>query len=158
MDTLSIRPYRTQKQKFLEFFINEKPLSKLLDHFFDDKVGILDNWIGVLGSFPNKSSERIKVRQLLGELVTDKEIRKAYPPEWTEAEFQWYLERDREELSKKTVIIYYCAECGDYDCGGVSTQIIRAESVVKWLFEEGDRTVSFEFEKSEYYNVFAPYL
>ena len=54
------------ERDFLDFFVNDKPLSELLDKFYETKGSILDNWIGVLGSSVNKKAEILKVKQLIG--------------------------------------------------------------------------------------------
>ena len=64
---------------FLEFYINDKPLTELLDTFYNQKGSVLDNWIGVLGWTTNLQAEIIKIKQLLGKNVSDQEIRRVYP-------------------------------------------------------------------------------
>jgi hypothetical protein len=75
---------------FLEFYINDKPLTELLDTFYNQKGSVLDNWIGVLGWTTNLQAEIIKIKQLLGKNVSAKEIRRVYPTSWTDQEFEYY--------------------------------------------------------------------
>lgn len=120
--TLTNRGLIKSDKQFLEYFINDKPLSELLDKFYNSKTSILENWIGALGS-TNPKTDIIKVKQLLGKKVADKEIKEVYPSSWTDDELQWYLDKCKEELENPEILIYCCAECGDYDCGGIAVTI-----------------------------------
>ncbi len=143
--------------EFLEYFVNEVPLSEQLNKFYNSEKGILHNWIGALG-FPDQVNI-VKVKQLLGKTVTDKDIRNLYPaPDWTDDEFEWYLEKQREELEVPEILVYCCAACGDYDCGGIAVTIDRKEASIIWKFNQNGNTLSFEFDKHSYYNVFKKYL
>ncbi|RXK62072.1 hypothetical protein ESA94_03410 [Lacibacter luteus] len=50
---------KSEKQ-FLEYFINDKPLSELLDNFYNSKTTILENRTGALGSNPKNRSYQSK--------------------------------------------------------------------------------------------------
>lgn len=156
--TLTDKGLVKSEREFLDFFVNDKPLSELLDKFYETKGNVLDNWIGVLGSSVNKKTEIVKVKQLIGKTISDKEIRQAYPPEWSDNEFQWYLEKTREELADPEVIIYCCAECGDYDCGGIKAKIDRTDNTFVWTITEDDKRLTFEFDKYQYLDLFHKYL
>lgn len=158
MDTLSIRKYVKSGKGFLEFFINCSPLSELLDKFYRMNGSILDNWIGTLGAFENRRAEVIKVKQLLGKTISDEEIRRTYPSEWNDKDFQWYLERVRDELSNPEIIIYCCAECGGYDCGGIKAKIEKTENAFVWTFTEEEKQLMFSFDKYQYFDLFDKYL
>ncbi|MBX3255400.1 MAG: hypothetical protein KF862_14760 [Chitinophagaceae bacterium] len=154
--TLTNKGLVKSEAQFLEYFVNDKPLSELLDNFYNSKTTILENWIGALGT--NSKTDIIKVKQLIGKEVSDKEIRQVYPSAWTDDEFSWYLEKYREELKKTKVLIYCCAECGDYDCGGIAVTIDKTDSSVTWTIKEGDKALRFEFDKYSYFEVFNNYL
>jgi hypothetical protein len=139
---------------FLEFFINDVPLTELLNEFYKQKGSVLDNWIGVLGWTANFPAEIIKLKQLLGKNVTDHDIRKVYPASWTDNDFEYYLEKYRDELSNPEIIIYCCAECGDYDCGGITVSIQKTDNSVVWTIVENDKTLNFEFDKYLYFDTF----
>ena len=156
--TLTKKGVVRSEREFLEFFVNEKPLSELLDKFYGIKGCILDNLIVVLGSSLNKKAEILKVKQLIGKTISDKEIRKVYPSEWGDEEFQWYLEKTREELAEPEVIIYCCAECGDYDCGGIKAKIDKTDNSFVWTIIEGNNRLTFEFDKYQYFDLFDKYL
>ena len=141
-------------KEFLEFFIGDRPLSSLIDAFHKSKGSILDNWIGVLGSSTNRKSDIIKIKQFLGKSISDKEIRQLYPDNWTDDEFEWYLEKIREELSNPEILIYCCAECGDYDCGGVAITIDKTDNSVVWTISDTDGKLKFEFDKYSYFDLF----
>ena len=143
---------------FLEFYINDEPLSKLLDKFYAKKGSILDNWIGVLGWSVNKKSDTVKVKRLLGKNISEKEIREMYPAEWSNSEFRYYLEKEREELSDPEIIIYCCAECGDYECGGITVQINKTDDAFVWTIRDEDKHLTFKFDKYQYFDLFDRYL
>lgn len=141
---------------FLEYFINDIPLSEQLNKFYNTKKTVLENWVGALGS-GNPKTDTIKVKQLLGKKVTDKEIRDIYPSSWTNDEFQWYLDKYREELEDPEVLIYRC-ECGDYDCGGIAVTIDKTENSVVWTVVGDSKMLKFEFDNNLYFDVFKKYL
>ena len=138
-------------REFFEFYINDRPLTELLNSFYNEKGTILDKWVGVLGSTTKLPAEIIKIKQLLGKNISDKEIRNVFPASWTDTEFEYYLNKYREELSNPEIIIYCCAECGDYDCGGISVSIYKTDISVVWKIFENEKILSFEFEKYQYF-------
>jgi hypothetical protein len=142
---------------FIEFYINSAPLSGLLDKFYNSRGSILDNWIGVLGSFENYHAEIIKVKQLLGKSISDKEIRACYPSDWNDDTFQSYLGKVRKELADPEIIIYCCTECGDYDCGGLKVRIDKTDDAFIWTFTQKDERLTFEFDKYQYFDLFQNY-
>lgn len=144
------------KKEFIEFFINDKPLSELLDNFYNMKTSILDNWTGVLGT--NQKKDVVKIKQLLNKEVTDKDIRQIYPASWSDDEFKWYLEKYREELVNPEILIYCCSECGDTDCGGISVKIQRKISSVIWIIQDDKKELYFEFDKYSYFDELSNYL
>lgn len=137
---------------FMEFFINDVPLTEILNKFYNQKGSVLDNWIGVLGSSTNLPAEIIKIKQLLKKNVSDQEIRKVFPSSWTDNKFEYYLEKYRDELSNPEIIIYCCAECGDYGCGGITASINKTANSVTWTITENDKTLNFEFDKYLYFD------
>ena len=139
---------------FLEFFINDIPLSELLNKFYNDGESILDNWVGALGWTTNLPSEIIKLKQLLGKNISDKEIRQVYPASWTEKEFENYLDSYRDELSNPEIIIYCCAECGGYYCGGIKILITKTDNSIIWKVTETNNAINFEFDKYLYFETF----
>jgi len=159
MDTLSLKEYHWQndhlgiKRNFLEFFINDRPLSGLVDDFYG-KGNILNNWAGVLGAADNKQYEIIKLKQLLEKKITDSEIRKVFPASWTEEEFEPYLDQYHEELSNPEIVIYRCGECGGYNCGGITAKISHMGSSVLWTLTDEQKVLTFEFDKYLYFAIF----
>lgn len=152
--TLTSKGIVKSKREFLEFYVNDKPLSQMLDKFYEIKGSLLEDWIGILGWSVNKWVDIIKIKQLLGASITDKEIRAQYPENWDDREFEGYLDKHREELSDPEVIIYGCAECGDYDCGGISVKIDEKEDTFLWTFSSDNGHLIFEFDKYQYFNLF----
>ncbi len=73
-------------------------------------------------------------------------------------DFGYYLSKYREELNDPEIIIYGCAECGDYDCGGITVNIDRTEISVIWLIKDENKDLKFEFEKNLYFSAFDKFL
>lgn len=144
------------KREFIEFFINDTPLSELLNNFYNSKTSILDNWTGVLGK--NQKKDIVKIKQLLNKEITDKVIRQIYPTSWSDDEFKWYLDKYREELVNPEILIYCCKECGDIDCGGIPVIIQRTNSSVIWTIKDGKKELNFEFDKYSYFDVLNKHL
>lgn len=149
--TLTNKGLIKSEREFLEFFINDVPLTELLNKFYNQKGSILDNWVGVLGWTTNLQAEVVKLKQLLGKNISDKDIRQVYPAAWTDKEFENYLDRYREELSNPEILIYCCAECGDYYCGGISILIDKTDNSIIWTITENEKRLSFEFDKYIYF-------
>jgi len=171
MDTLSLNKYQhplvasgkqiqsgRPRPPFIEFFINGSPLSALIDDFYQSKGTILDNWIGVLGTSKNAKVDIIKVKQLLGKTVTDKEIKQVFPSTFTDLELQYETACILEELEDPEILIYCCAECGSRDCGGIAVAISRMDDKVIWTIKEGSRELQFAFNKHLYFNVLNGYM
>ena len=142
----------------MEFFINDTPLSKLLDDFYQSKETILDNWIGVLGTTLYPKLDLIKVKHFLGKTVTDKEISQALLPPFPKDQREYQMHLIREELEDPEILIYCCAECGSRDCGGIAVTIHRLEDSVIWLIRKDMRELRFTFNKHQYYTVFENYM
>ena len=140
-------------REFLEFYINDIPLSELLNSFYNHKKSILDNWVGVLGWTTNLPAEIIKIKQLLGKNISDNEIRQVFSASWSDTEFEYYLDKYRDELANPKIIIYCCAECGDYDCGGISVSIDKTDNLVIWKIIENEKILSFQFDKYQYFDI-----
>ena len=140
-------------REFLEFYINDTPLTELLNSFYNQKGSILDNWVGVLGWTTNLPAEMIKIKQLLGKNISDKEIRQVFPASWTDTEFEYYLDKYRDELANPEIIIYCCAECGDYDCGGIAVSIDKTDNSVIWKIIDKEKMLSFQFDKYQYLDI-----
>ena len=139
--------------EFLEFYINDTLLTELLNSFYNQKGSILDNWVGVLGWTTNLPAEIIKIKQLLGKNISDKEIRQVFPASWTDIEFKYYLDKYRDELANPEIIIYCCAECGDYDCGGIAVSIDKTDNSVIWKIIDKEKMLSFQFDKYQYFDI-----
>jgi hypothetical protein len=158
MDRLTLKKYhRSPFREFLEFYVNDKPLSELIDElYYTNKKSILNNWTGVFGT-NNPQAQLINVKQLLHKSVSDEEIRNLYT-NLSNDEFPHYLEKTREELANPEIVIYSCAECGDYDCGGVAITINKTDTSIIWTVLESEKQpLRFEFEQYEYYNVLGIY-
>jgi hypothetical protein len=68
------------------------------------------------------------------------------------------LNKYHDELSMPEVIIYGCAECGDYDCGGIRITIDRPDESVAWKILDENKSLVFEFNKYQYFDTFNGHL
>jgi len=168
MKTLSLKKYQkpgamagkkktNPGKEFFEFYIDSEPLSVLLDQFYGSRNGVLDNWTGVFGRWNNHSAELIKVYQLLGKSISNDDIRKICPPDMSGEDISDYIKQVRDEFADPEVIIYCCAECGDYGCGGVTATINKTDNSFTWTFAGEERKVVFEFDKYQYFSLFNNY-
>jgi hypothetical protein len=172
MDTIKLQQYHNPKQKvcskntsnvkynqstsdtFWEYYINDAPLSEQLDIFFNNATTLLENWTGVL-TLNNSAVSNIKIKQLLGKKVTDEDIKRTFPLSWDEEEAAWYIQQYRDELNDPEILIYCCAECGDYDCGGIAILIHKTETSIFWTIKNEAKELRFEFDKYKYYKAFS---
>lgn len=141
--------------QFIEFFLNNTPLSAILSDFY--KTPVLVDYTGVLGAFGNKKVERIKIRQLLLESVSDDEIAELFPGHIGEKETAQGIKKYREELEDIAVILYCCAECGDYACGGFTVSIGEVADTITWTFGTEGNLLVFQFDRQQYFSIFDQY-
>lgn len=157
MDFLNLKPFNKKAgnitHAFLEFCINDTPLSLLLDNCNTYGDSLLLNYTGVLGSEVFANGEWIKLHQLMQKQVTDADIRKAIPNRFSPKETRQLVEEYLHELMAPEVIIYCCAECGDYYCGGIKVIIEVQEATVTWSVCDMPAPLVFTFDKYQYYQV-----
>lgn len=154
MDHLTLKLYQRKGHKhkaFVEFFVNDKPLSEILDELYNSKWSVLDSSIGILGSWDNTASEVVKLKRLLNKTITERDFRNMFPSSFDEDKMEVYVDRCRDELSYPEIIIYCCAACGDYECGGVAVTIERDENQVTWVVSDEEVEICFTFDKYQYY-------
>lgn len=153
--TLTIDGVSKRPTEFYEFFINDRPLSTILTEFCNLDNSLLDNWVGVLGAFSNRQSERITIKRLLLKQITEQDIKDLFPKDLD----QYFLDigNYKQELSDEEIIIYGCAECGNYDCGGYKIKVDKEEDTVVWTYNDEERTLQFHFNKHQYFNTFDAY-
>ncbi len=162
MDILTLKPYQRKLCKrmdsFVEFYINDKSLSEIIDNYDKSSDSFLENYTGVLGGLNNPLSEAIKIKQLLGKKVSDVEIRALFSHSSAKDSIDYLVSLCYDELADPAIIIYGCAECGDYNCGGVKVTIEKEEDVVKWMVVDEPLMPVFTFNKHVYYEVFSSRL
>lgn len=151
-DGLSKRP-----TEFYEFFINGKPLSEILTEFCSLDNSLLDNWIGVLGSFSNRQSELNTIKRLLLKQISEQDIRAAFPKDLDKYYLDEGIKSYREELDDEEIIIYGCAECGDYGCGGFKIRIDKEDVQFVWTYKDEGKILKFHFDKHQYFDTFDAY-
>lgn len=149
-------------RSFIEFYINDQPLSSLLDKYYaSNHFNTLKNNIGVFGSFSNTPLEIVKVKQLTGrkfDAVDFEELKKGLACKFNEEITLDLIDRVKDELSEPDILIYCCAQCGDYLCGGVWVKIQFDEHNVKWTFGGEDNSHDFVFDKFMYLATLKSYL
>ncbi len=147
---------------FIEFYINDQPLSSLLDSNYNGQDhSVLKNNVGVLGSFQNVPLEIIKVKQLLGQKISDAdfaELSERLSKVVDECSIEDMMDNVRDELANPQILIYCCAACGDYLCGGVTVEVGIGDENVTWTFNEGNQKAVFVFDKYSYYDTLKSYL
>ena len=151
-DGLTKRP-----TEFYEFFINDQPLSVILTEFCKLEYSLLDNWVGVLGSFPNRQSELNTIKRLLLKQITEQEIREVFPKDLDKHYLDNGIENYKEELADEEIIIYGCAECGDYGCGGFKIKVDKQHDTVVWTYNDEGNILQFHFDKHQYFSTFDTY-
>lgn len=158
MDVLTLRPYQrmlhNRTTSFLEFFINDQALSELIDSHYGLSDSFLEDYTGVLGNAGSLPAEIIKIKQLLGKNVSDEEVERLWADALPEGQLdETFLLTYRDELSAPEIIIYQCAECAHYDCGGVTVIIHFDDNVVKWQIVDKPQLPVFTFDKYAYYSL-----
>ncbi len=143
--------------EFYEFFINDQPLSVILTEFCKLENSLLDNWIGVLGSFPNRKSELNTIKRLLLKPITEQDIRDVLPKDLNIHYLDNRIENYKEELADEEIIIYCCAECGDYGCGGFKVKVDKTDDTFVWTYCDEGKMLQFHFDKHQYFTTFDTY-
>jgi hypothetical protein len=143
--------------EYYEFFINDKPLSLILTEFCNFDNSILDNCIGVFGSFSNRQFELNKIKRLLIKQITEQEIRAVFPKDFDKQFLDNGIENYLEELADEQIIIYGCAECGDYGCGGFKVKVDKTDDSFVWTYSDEGKILQFHFEKNQYFKTFDNY-
>jgi hypothetical protein len=138
-----------QKQKvaiadYVEFFVNGVPLSDRINETLKPKKPVLSNYTSVLGTMELTNFDRLKIQQLLGKKVSDAELENLFPA----SQFDQKVIAD--ELALNKVLIYCCAECGDYKCGGFFVRINETPDSISWVLDHSGKKIEFTFDRSEY--------
>lgn len=152
MDTLELQSVTSlgdQNNKvaiaeYVEFFVNGIPLSDQINEIIKPKKPVLSNYTSVLGTMELTNFDRLKIQQLLNKKVTDSELENLFPA----AHFDQKVIADELDLDK--VLIYCCAECGDYKCGGFFVRISESPESISWTLNHSGKKMEFTFDKSEY--------
>ena len=155
--TLTKERLSEKPTEFYEFFINDKPLSEILTEFCKLDKTLLDNWVGLLGSFSNKKAELNYIKRLILEQISEQEIRDVFPKDLNKFYLDNEIENYREELADEEIIIYGCAECGDYGCGGFKIKANRQGNQFVWTYNEEEKILQFIFDEHQYFDTFDSY-
>jgi len=137
---------------YVEFYINDKPLSELINKTFKPEDAVLSKFTSVLGTMELTNFDRLKVKQLLGNKITKADVNTLFPtPHFDQAPIF-------DELKLPEILVYCCAECADYKCGGYSIQLQPGPDTIGWKLVSGDQKLEFTFSKKEYISELSGYI
>ncbi|MBI3133481.1 MAG: hypothetical protein HYZ14_02290 [Bacteroidetes bacterium] len=137
---------------FVEFYINDEPLSDKINEFLNPADKVLSKFTSVLGTMELTNFDRLKIRQLQGESINRADLEEFFPA----AHFDQKPIFDELKLDK--ILVYCCAECGDYKCGGYFIRVAQTPDTVTWKLESDGKELSFTFSKREYSSELNSYL
>ncbi|WP_435261859.1 hypothetical protein [Tenacibaculum sp. nBUS_03] len=169
-------------QNFYEIFINDRPLSFILDEYFENKTPIIYNWVGMIGAF-RKKLDLITIKLLLKQEVEksdvillyskNKELKKTEINQIIE-EYGPEIDQYFEECKNENIHIYGCPKCGEREHGGYFVNVKKEKGYYQWEFynknnlsftkkhqinkkNEKDK-LTIKFEENQYINTFYNYL
>lgn len=137
---------------YVEFFVNGIPLSDQINEILKPKKPVLTNYTSVLGTMELSNFDRLKIQQLLRKKVSDSDLENLFPA----SQFDQKIIAD--ELALDKVLIYCCAECGDYKCGGFFVKITEESDAVFWNLNHNGKELKFQFPRAEYASELEEYL
>lgn len=137
---------------YVEFIINGEPLSEIINRETKPEHRVLSKYTSVLGTMEFTNSDRLKVMQLSGKKITAAELEKIFPAK------HFDHKPILEELNLDKILIYCCAECGDYKCGGYYIQLQETTDSIIWNLIGLTKNIQFRFSKAEYMEVLSEYL
>lgn len=141
MHNLSLQLYFLPNgRSFWEFYIDDVALHQYIQKKFG--LDVLDSFIGLLGAFNAPDADRLMLKQLLQQPITDAEITTAHHLK-NEEKIAYY----REEL--KQVLVYGCSACGDEGCGGITLEVQKTDDKYFWNID----SLFFRFEAKAYQKV-----
>lgn len=141
MHNLSLQLYILPNgRNFWEFYIDNVALHQYIQEKF--KLNVLDIFIGLLGAFDAPNADRLMLKQLLQEPITDEEIVKAYYLETKEHIADYHEQLDQ-------VLVYGCSMCGDEGCGGIALKVHKTDEKYLWDIDG----LFFSFEAKAYQKV-----
>lgn len=171
----TIKKYRN----FYEIFIDNKPLSFILDEYFENTTPIIYNWVGQLGAF-SKKIDLILIKLLLKKEIEkidvinlfNRENKKLTPSTIKEIELEsgCYIEEDFKNFKNEEIHIY-ASYYGELYHGGYFVTIKKETGYYEWIFttkhkigcnipykpKKKDKLI-FKFEEKEYKKTMYNYL
>lgn len=162
----------TKINNFYEFYVNDVPLSKTLDEFYNNSETMLNTQNSQIGYLNTQNSQigytqksyaidKLVINSFLNKPITDDDLKPFSSKQKNE---EWFV--DLIDEINKTVHgndffrFYICSVCGDPYCHMTIGKIIRSEKSFLWIFEnfKNEKTLEFEFDSNEYIKVFNDYL
>lgn len=148
-------------RNFEEYYIDGLPLSKRLDDFYKDEQPITKNWVGELGVGLDSLYETFVAKQFLKEQIEEDDIwnyfKKISTKPFVKSNFEYQFEVLKEAFSSDETIFYACQECLDYGCGAITGRIEAKATSFVWLFRNEGKELRFEFDSTEYQQLFKQY-
>jgi len=170
MDTLELKSIDQAFQQteevvvsqYVEFIVNGKPLSQLINQHFKLDKPLFSKFTSTLGTMELTNFDRLKIHQLLTHPVKEKDVEKLFPKKHFEQE------PILEELELDKILLYCCAERADSRCSGCFVKVTKSPKTFIWtldapLFSDKDKEdnsneLKFEFEQEAYHKAFKTYL
>lgn len=160
MDTLTFQavsllnydPAKIAIPDYVDFCINGQPLADIIDESGALDAPLLSKFTSVLGTMEETNFDRLKILQLKGEAISKNALEALFPAAQFDQRPIW------DELKLKKVLLYCCAECGDYKCGGYFVSIKIDQSMVEWNLDVNGKMFQFRFDKSHYMTELDNYL
>lgn len=160
MDTLELRavsrlnvnPEEVVIPDYVEFYINGEPLSDLINEQTEPSSPVFSKYTSVLGTMELTNFDRLKIRQLQGQRVTKADLEELFPASHFDQKPIF------DELKLPEILIYCCAECADYKCGGYFIKLQEEPEKVRWTITTDAKKLQFTFDKKAYRDELNTYL
>ncbi|WP_299678730.1 hypothetical protein [uncultured Dokdonia sp.] len=159
---------------FYEIFIDQQPLSSLLDVHYENTTPLLFNWIGLLKSNSDTAFHTLLIKSLLKLPIADEEFLVLF--EKGEKEVEDIPFTSVYDLKQNFIKLYTCPYCDHVeplDCGGYHVKVFKKEHSYVWQFDNKGKNIlsdpafrntlektplTFEFDKNIYEKVFFKFL
>lgn len=150
----------TKINNFFEFYVNDVPLSQILDKFFNNSETLLNNQNGQIGYYKNSFNfDKLVINSFLKKPITSKDL-SVFSKEGKEEWFLDFVDEQNKAINEDAFFRFYiCSVCGDGYCHLTLGKVIKNEKTFSWIFENfKEETLKFEFDSDSYIKVFNDYL
>ncbi|CAL2102226.1 conserved protein of unknown function [Tenacibaculum sp. 190130A14a] len=164
-------------QSFYEIYVNDKPLSFILDQYFENKTPIIYNWVGMIGAF-SKKLDLITIKLLLKQEIKKNDVIALYTKHNETCDniieqYSYEINQCLEAFKNENIHIYGCPQCGELEHGGYFVKIKKKKGYFQWEFEKESRQsvnpeyipknnekdkLIIKFDKNQYTKTFYNYI